>query len=193
MTRRITNKLDKIRRLYIQFRLAFISNPRKRADWLRKKKIFHYIGANVNIKTRLLPAEPFLVALHDNVYLAADVRLITHSLTNMVFNNLTHTRDFYAPYGKIEIKNNVFVGAGAIIMYGVTIGANVIVAAGSIVTKDVPDGSVVAGIPAKVIGSFEETMKREKIRCENFKRKPKGRTVRDLLEVSPVEFEIDKQ
>lgn len=133
-------------------------NPQKKADWLRKHKVFHYIGKNVNYKSVLLPAEPFLVAIHDNVYLAADVRLVTHSLTNVVFNNYSKTKDYFAPFGKIEIHSNVFVGAGATIMYGVTIGEKCIVAAGSVVTKDVPAGSVVAGVPAKVIGTFEESM-----------------------------------
>lgn len=56
------------------------------------------------------------------------------------------------PYRKnIVIGDNVFVGYGAIILPGVNIGNNVIVAAGSVVTKHVPDNSVVAGNPAKTI------------------------------------------
>ncbi|ROT24339.1 serine acetyltransferase [Muribaculaceae bacterium Isolate-113 (HZI)] len=49
------------------------------------------------------------------------------------------------------IGNNVYIGAGAIIMNPVNIGDNVIIGAGSVVTKDVPSNCVVAGNPAKVI------------------------------------------
>lgn len=58
--------------------------------------------------------------------------------------------------GKITIGNNVLIGSNSMIMYDVTIGDNVIIAAGSCVTKDVPANSIVGGVPAKVIGSFDD-------------------------------------
>ncbi|WP_221410358.1 DapH/DapD/GlmU-related protein [Apibacter muscae] len=51
----------------------------------------------------------------------------------------------------IYIQQNAWVGAGAIILPGITIGENAIVAAGSIVTKNVADNTIVAGNPAKPI------------------------------------------
>lgn len=62
-----------------------------------------------------------------------------------------HRREKKA-YGKpIRIGNDVWIGGNCTILPGVTIGNNVIVAAGAVVTKDVPDNCVVAGVPATVI------------------------------------------
>lgn len=52
--------------------------------------------------------------------------------------------------------DNVFIGAKSTIMYGVKIGPNAIVVANSVVTKDVPEGTVVGGSPAKVIGEYKK-------------------------------------
>ena len=60
---------------------------------------------------------------------------------------------FHAP---IVIGNNVWIGAHATILAGVTLGENSVVAAGAVVTKDVPAGAVVAGVPAKIIKNIEE-------------------------------------
>ena len=54
----------------------------------------------------------------------------------------------------ILIKRNAWVGAGAIILPGVTVGENSVVAAGAVVTKDVPSNTVVGGVPARVIKSL---------------------------------------
>ncbi|CAG5070677.1 Putative acetyltransferase [Dyadobacter sp. CECT 9623] len=53
--------------------------------------------------------------------------------------------------GAIIVKRNAWIGAGATILPGVTIGENAVVAAGAVVSRDVPPNTVVAGIPAKVV------------------------------------------
>ncbi|MDO4565403.1 MAG: DapH/DapD/GlmU-related protein, partial [Clostridia bacterium] len=55
----------------------------------------------------------------------------------------------------VTIGNDVWIGGNCTILPGVTIGNNVIVAAGAVVTKDVPDNCVVAGVPAKIIRNLE--------------------------------------
>ena len=56
----------------------------------------------------------------------------------------------------IEIENNVWIGGAAIILPGVRIGQNAVVGAGSVVTRDVPENTVVAGNPARVIKEIEQ-------------------------------------
>ena len=51
----------------------------------------------------------------------------------------------------VVIGDDVWIGANAVILPGVTIGSHCVVAAGAVVTKDVPDNCVVGGVPAKVI------------------------------------------
>jgi acetyltransferase-like isoleucine patch superfamily enzyme len=55
----------------------------------------------------------------------------------------------------VVIGDDVWIGANAVILPGVTIGRHVVVAAGAVVTQDVPDSCVVAGIPAKVVKKLE--------------------------------------
>ena len=56
----------------------------------------------------------------------------------------------------ITIKDDVWIGGNVVILPGVTVGSNVVIGAGSVVTKDVPDNTVVAGNPAKVIREIKK-------------------------------------
>ena len=70
--------------------------------------------------------------------------------------------------GFIDIKDNCFVGHGAIVMPRVTIGPDSVVAAGSVVTKDVPPGTVVGGNPARFICTTAEMIQRVEERCNAY-------------------------
>ena len=85
------------------------------------------------------------ITIEDNVLIAPKVSLLSegHPLE-------PENRHALIPK-PIHIKKNAWIGAGATILQGVTIGENAVVASGAVVSKDVPDNTVVGGIPAKII------------------------------------------
>lgn len=102
----------------------------------------------------------WLISIGDNVTLAPGVRLIAHDAST---NRISGC---YTKIGRIVIGNNVFIGAGSIVLNNVMIGNNVVIGAGSVVTKSVPDNSVCCGNPARVISSFSEFSERNLQRQE---------------------------
>lgn len=184
---------DKMRRYYRQICMILIRDGWKKAAWLKKHDVFYHIGDHCYYCPNLLPAEPFLVCLHDNVVISAGVRLITHSVANMVFNYEEQSRDYYCRYGKIEIHQNVYIGADAIVNFGVTIGENSIIAAGAIVTKDVEPGSVMAGVPARRIGSYDAVKEKTLAFSKSIGNVGTDRTVANLMKYAPVLFDIDNE
>jgi maltose O-acetyltransferase len=86
------------------------------------------------------------ITIGDNVFLAPKVQLYTaaHPLDALE----RRATEFAKP---ITIGDDVWIGGGAIVLPGVTIGNRVVVAAGSVVSKDIPDDVVVGGVPAKVL------------------------------------------
>lgn len=134
-----------------------IPSAEKRSKLLKKHHFFALMGENVHFQPRKLPSDPKFIKLHNNVHIASDVTFVTHDITYKMFNYMSSNTPKLPPHvGCIEILDNVFIGTGAIIMPNVRIGPNAIVAAGAVVTKDVLENSIVAGIPAKNIGSFTD-------------------------------------
>lgn len=182
----------KRKRFWLQIRLATIRDGWKKAEYLKKKRIFHHIGENCFYAPIYLPAEPEMVSIHDNVVISAGVRLITHSVAHIVFNREENTDKYLCRYGKIEIKNNVYIGADAIIQFDVTIGERCIIAAGCVVTKDVRPNSVVAGVPARILSTYEEAKQKALNYSKQFSNsKFNGDTwVSELNKDMPMRFDI---
>ena len=104
-------------------------------------------------------SEPYLITFEDNVRLSFDVVFVTHDGGTYAFRDLPKYKDVIK-YGKIYVGERSFIGCRSIIMPGVTIGKRCVIAAGSVVTKSVPDGTVVGGVPAKPIMTTEEYAKK---------------------------------
>lgn len=95
-------------------------------------------------------SEPYLVTIGNHVRTSSQVTFITHDGATWVFRDQEKYKNV-KKYGKIIVGDNCFLGLRSIIMPGVTIGKNCVVASGAVVTHDIPDGSVVGGVPAKII------------------------------------------
>lgn len=88
---------------------------------------------------------PWLIEIGSNVTFASKVCLLAHDAS-------TKKLVGYTRVGRVTIGNDVFIGYGAIILPGVSVGDGSVVGAGALVTKDVPAGKVVVGVPARVLG-----------------------------------------
>ncbi|WP_197284383.1 DapH/DapD/GlmU-related protein [Bacillus sp. JCM 19041] len=90
------------------------------------------------------------ITIEDKVLFGPKVNLVT-------INHPISPKDRRSTYNKpILIKTGAWIGIGATIMPGVTVGKNSIVSAGAVVTQDVEDNVIVAGVPAKVIKQIDE-------------------------------------
>jgi acetyltransferase-like isoleucine patch superfamily enzyme len=103
------------------------------------------IGKNVFINFDCTFLDLGGITIEDHVMLGPKVSLLSEGHPVAVMSRQTLT------VGSIHIKRNAWIGAGAIILQGVTIGENAVVAAGAVVSKDVPANTIVGGIPAKHI------------------------------------------
>ena len=152
------------KRLWQTVRLWSMLSSVKRVNYLRNNHIFGEIGENVTIMDRKIPLYAKLIRIHNNVRVGSNVTFVTHNGTHLVLNKMPNSRGrgYSETIGCIELMDNVFIGANSTIVGGVRIGPNAIVAAGAVVTKDVPANSVVGGVPAHYICSFDEWLEKRK-------------------------------
>jgi acetyltransferase-like isoleucine patch superfamily enzyme len=132
-----------IKHLYFRYKL----DPVEYARYCGVK-----VGNNCSINIRKWGTEPYLITIGNNVAITSRVSIHTHGGGRVARRQIP---DFDC-FGKVIIKDWVYIGTGCQIMPGVTIGEGSLVAAGSIVTKSVPPNVVVGGNPAKVLCSIKD-------------------------------------
>lgn len=93
---------------------------------------------------------PGLITVGDYVTIAANVKILAHDAS------MGYTNNGACKIGIVEIGNHVFIGANSTILPNTRIGDYAIIGAGSVVTGDVPAGTVYAGNPARFIKTTEE-------------------------------------
>ena len=115
-------------------------------DYLRSQGVS--IGDNVDIINSQIDGDHgFLISIGNNVTIT-NAMLLSHDAS-------TKKALGYTKVGRIDIGNDVFIGAKSVILPNVRIGNKVIIGAGTIITRDIPDNSVVVGNPCQVVCSYD--------------------------------------
>lgn len=158
----MVNELKMLHRKILILRLMLFKDGYRRAAYLRKIKLFHKQGDHCFFSPHNYGTEPYMLSFGDNVHVAAGVRFITHDIAAKMFQHMDPQGHYTSRIGKIEVGNNVFIGAGATILYDVNICDNVIIGAGALVNADLTESGVYGGVPAKRIGDFEDYMQKSR-------------------------------
>lgn len=160
MGRGILRYLAKRRTVFIKlYTKLFRVSGEEYAELIRGHNLFFAMGDHCSIIPGTYLGDAQYIRLGNNVRLA-NCHLLAHDgVVNMLRRAYGVNLD---AVGKIDIGDNVFIGQGATVLRGCTIGSNSVIAAGAVVTRDVPPNSVVGGVPARVIGSTDDLVGRLK-------------------------------
>lgn len=111
------------------------------------------IGSNVGMSMAYISAYESVI-IEDNVLLGACVKIWDTDFHPLIYEDRIAKKE--AMTKPVLIKEGAFIGACSIVLKGVTVGAHSVIGAGSVVTRDIPDGEIWAGNPAKMIRKIEE-------------------------------------
>lgn len=120
------------------------------------------LGENVQFygaKSGMFGSEPWLISIGNNCYITAGVQFVNHDGGTLILRKEVPNLEWTAP---ICIGDDVYIGMRTIILPNVSIGSRCIIGAGSVVSKNVPDNSVFAGVPARRICSTDEYLEKLK-------------------------------
>lgn len=138
-----------------------------------------HVGEGVSVMGNVnFGSEPYLITLEDYVRIFHGVTIVSHDGGTWVFLDYPEYSDVLK-FGKIHVGKRAFIGCNSTILPGVTIGNRCVIGAGNVVTQSIPDGHVVAGVPACKIMTTEEYAHKGKDKmkpydCEAYREDKKG-------------------
>lgn len=137
---------------------------------LRIRILRRYYGVVIGESCEIFPdvtwgSEPYLIEVGDRTRITNGVKFVTHDGGLWTLRKTGLIESDSCVYGRIYIGDDVHIGWNTIIMPNVRIGNRVVIGCGSVVTKDVPDDSVVAGVPAKLVRTLDEYAARIQVRA----------------------------
>lgn len=141
-------RADLLRKLFAEIGDNCYIEPPLHANWGK----FTHFGSNVYANFNLTLVDDTDIYVGDNVMFGPNVTVATagHPVDPDLRRKVAQ---FNIP---VRIGNNVWIGAGAVILPGVTIGDDSVIGAGSVVTKDIPAGVVAVGNPCRVLREIGE-------------------------------------
>jgi acetyltransferase-like isoleucine patch superfamily enzyme len=157
LRKRIKRTRRRLRNRFIDFfvELGFVNIHRYQIHGPKDRV---HLGANVLLRNNVfLNTRSGHIYIGDDTILSFNTMFLTgrHEFEN---GKLKQPRSAQVPDAGYDIRvgSGCWVASGAIIAGGVTVGNDCIVATGAVVTKDVPDGSIVGGVPARIIGTVRD-------------------------------------
>lgn len=117
--------------------------------WMVRRGLTLGRGVYINETATVDPDFLWLISIDDEAVIANHAHIIAHDASTRHFTG-------YTRIAKVHIGKRVYVGAGAIILPGVTVGDDAVVGAGAVVRRDVDPGTIVIGNPAQAVGTAQE-------------------------------------
>lgn len=113
------------------------------------------IGDNCGISNSAIVVKDRII-IEEDVYIGGDCKIYDHDFHAVDYESRISKNDNGGKSAPVVIKKGAFVGGHCIILKGVTIGEKSVIGAGSVVTKDIPEGEIWAGNPAKLVEKLEK-------------------------------------
>ena len=126
------------------------------------------VGNNVTfygMKPEMFSSEPWLISIGNDCYITANCQFITHDGGTLILRKEVPDLELTAP---ITVGNDVYIGVNCTVLPGTKIGNRCIVGACSLLKGEYPDHSVIAGVPARVIGTVEAYLEKAKQQSLHF-------------------------